>query len=199
MASAYPALPSVASLIARDDDRSAVVHAQVKSVNSAACCDLMRSLQLEILILGGIGIVKDAVLDCARHGAVNCHPGLLPWIQGSLPVAQSLVRGIPIASSCHRVSSDLDKGPLIDISYVDRARSGDRFEDIILAVCRLAARQAHSVLCSLALTDKVPSCAPLSLDEGECFTWDDDIEAAAKRVLLEEDAKIVLPRPGRRG
>jgi len=167
-----------------------VHHTQVQNVNGSACCDLLRLLQLDILILGGIGIIKDAVLDCARHGAVNCHPGLLPWIQGSLPVAQSLVRGVPIASSCHRVSSVLDKGPLVDISYVDRARSGERFEDIILATCRLAARQTHSLLYSLALTDQVPSCAPLSLDEGECFEWDDDIEAAAKRVLEEENPPV---------
>ena len=196
MASARPDLPTVANLIdvgGASDLEDLVHHHFVKSVNGDDCCSLLTALNLDIMFLGGIGIVKDRVLDCARHGAVNCHPGLLPWVQGSLPVARSLVLGVPIASSAHRVSSELDKGALIDISFVDRERCGNRFEDIIYASCTLAARQVVEVIAKVAVSDKVPHCDTLSSDEGECFVWDDNIEEDARRVLEVEQQPAASP------
>ena len=73
----------------------------------------LEALEPDYILLGGIGIIKQEIIDTARRGVVNAHPGLLPWIRGTGVVGAALKRGIPVGASCHWVNSGIDCGDII--------------------------------------------------------------------------------------
>ena len=159
----------------------------VKLVKSENFATFAKSANIDLFILGGVRIIKDHMVETSKHGSINCHPGVLPWVQGSLPVCRSIIHDIPIASACHRVSSEVDKGALCDITFIDRSTCGNRFEDIISETCKVGAIQACNVVKHLAKTNVFPTFEDLSTDEGVCFNWDDDVEQEARCYLARPD------------
>lgn len=181
----YPDLPFVKEFVEESDGN--ISHKIVSNINNVEAETAARAANIDIFILGGTRIIKDHMLETSKHGSINCHPGVLPWVQGSLPVCRSIIHDIPIASSCHRVSSELDKGALCEITFLDRSICGNRFEDIISETCKLGAVQVCNVIKHLSKTGEVPTFEPLSKDEGVCFNWTDDIEQEARDYLSRPD------------
>ena len=168
-------------------DGEDVTQVTVTNINNDDAMAALKEANVDLIILGGTRIMKDHILECAKHGGINTHPGILPWVQGSLPVAQSIYRGIPIATACHRVTAELDKGALCDISFLDRSTCGNRFEDLIYATNRQSALQVINVIEHLSVNGTLPTIEKLSNVEGECYRWDDGIEEKARSVLSDPD------------
>lgn len=83
-------------------------------INSTSMIEILMQLEPDFIVLGGIGILKQQIIDIARQGVINAHPGLLPWIRGSGVVGSAIERGIPIGGTCHYVNSGIDKGKIIE-------------------------------------------------------------------------------------
>ena len=172
-------------------DGANVTHVTVANINDDEVVAALKKASVDLIVLGGARIVKDHILECAPHGGINTHPAILPWVQGSLPVCQSIYLGFPIATSCHRVSPVLDKGALCSIEFLDRSNCSKRHEDLIYLTNRQSAHQVIKVIEHLATKGSIPTCEKLSNIEGECHNWEDDIEETARAVLA--DPNYVAP------
>jgi hypothetical protein len=183
MAVGNPDLPFVKDFVEMSEGKTQ--HQIVANINNEESEAAAFAANIDVFLLGGARIIKDHMLETSKHGSINCHPGILPWIQGSLPVCRSIIHDIPLACACQRVTSDLDKGALCDISFLDRETCGKRFEDLIVGTCQIGAVQVCNVIKHIAATGEVPTFEVLSKDEGVCFTWDDNTEQQARDKLAE--------------
>jgi len=82
-----------------------------------------------LIVLGGTRIIRGDLLTVARDGVLNSHPGLLPECRGSASPAWSVYHDIPIGSSCHFCSPEIDAGDLVGRREVPVHR-GDRYQDL---------------------------------------------------------------------
>jgi len=74
----------------------------------------LRRLEPDLVLLGGVGILREDVIDIPTHGVVNAHPGLLPWLRGVGVVARSIERGVAAGCTCHYVDAGIDRGAIVD-------------------------------------------------------------------------------------
>jgi methionyl-tRNA formyltransferase len=76
--------------------------------------DDLRGVAPDVLVLARCGLLDPHLLSIPREGVVNVHPGLLPWIRGNSPLANSLLRGVPLGSTAFRVDAGIDTGAVIE-------------------------------------------------------------------------------------
>ncbi|RYX86203.1 hypothetical protein EON83_02990 [bacterium] len=84
------------------------------SLGSARIVRDLQRLQPDILVLGASHIISQDIIDTARLGVLNSHPGVLPWVRGLGSAGRSLMAGVPIGASCHLVDSRIDTGAVIE-------------------------------------------------------------------------------------
>lgn len=84
-----------------------------RSANSSECHQKLSSLAPDIILLGGTRILKDCIINTAKVGVLNCHPGLLPDYKGRDPVGWAIYNGDDIGMTCHFVDSGIDTGPIL--------------------------------------------------------------------------------------
>jgi methionyl-tRNA formyltransferase len=77
-------------------------------------CEVIKKLKPNILVLGGIGILEEKIINIPQVGVLNSHPGLLPWLRGTGVVARAIERGFPIGGTCHFVNSKIDTGDIVE-------------------------------------------------------------------------------------
>jgi methionyl-tRNA formyltransferase len=74
----------------------------------------LRDLSPDLLLSIYFGfILKDDVLSIPRLGAVNLHPGLLPFNKGAYPNVWSIVDHTPAGVTLHLIDSGVDTGNII--------------------------------------------------------------------------------------
>ena len=118
-------------------DRWDIPSETVPDHNHAACRDLLGALEPELVVLGGTRIIHPHILAIPGRGAVNAHPGLLPWLRGSSSVAWALYRDLPVGVTTHMVDRGIDTGPLILQRRLPVYR-GQAYEQIVRGVLSLA-------------------------------------------------------------
>ena len=82
-------------------------------MNGTRLRGLLEELAPDVLVLGGGGILAQPILDTARLGVLNAHPGLLPWLRGSGVVGHALERGVAVGATVHRVTRLVDAGAIV--------------------------------------------------------------------------------------
>jgi folate-dependent phosphoribosylglycinamide formyltransferase PurN len=83
-------------------------------LNSDRMKEDLDRLKPDFIVLGGLGILRDPLIRLARHGVINCHPALLPWVRGTGVVAGAIRCGVPIGCTCHYVDRGVDTGMIIE-------------------------------------------------------------------------------------
>jgi methionyl-tRNA formyltransferase len=78
----------------------------------------MEELSPDLLVVHGVGIVKEKLLRIPRIGTINAHPALLPWVRGSGVVARSVQQGVPVGVTVHFVDPGIDTGAVIQRELV---------------------------------------------------------------------------------
>ena len=146
-------------------------------LNSDRMKEDLRQLQPDFIVLGGIGILHDSLLRLARHGVLNCHPGLLPWVRGTGVVAGAIHRGVPVGCTCHYVDPGIDTGAVIErrlLPIIGVVNSLSELEKAanVLAACTLADVVAEQIVCDivpvgLAQRHKFSLCKWPSTEERE--------------------------------
>lgn len=79
--------------------------------------DVMQQLAPDVVVLAQSGIVKDAVINSARSGVLNAHPGWLPQYRGVDIPQWTLHDDRPemLASTLHYVDVGIDTGPIVKV------------------------------------------------------------------------------------
>lgn len=85
----------------------------VDSHNSPACIDIVRSLQPDVIVLRGRGIIKKPILDIPRLGVLNPHYAILPTYRGMDVTEWAALHGDTVAVSVHFVAEGVDTGAVL--------------------------------------------------------------------------------------
>jgi methionyl-tRNA formyltransferase len=88
---------------------------QPDSFKTTATLDLLRSLQLDALVVVAYGqILPQAALDAPRLGCVNIHASLLPRWRGAAPIQRAILAGDGVTGvTIMRMEAGLDTGPML--------------------------------------------------------------------------------------
>ncbi len=121
----------------------------VGSHNAPATAELVQSLGLECLANAGTPRkLGSAMLNAARFGVVNVHPGLLPKYRGASAVEWSILNGDPTGNTAHLMDTEYDAGPVIE-TEVCPIRPEDTYQDIRTRIYRKGCDMMGRVLASL--------------------------------------------------
>ena len=85
----------------------------IRSINSKRAMDLIKSLDIDVLLLGGPEIVKEEVIAQPHLRIVNCHPSDIKKYRGCSNVEWAIYNDDEILLSCHFITELVDSGPLI--------------------------------------------------------------------------------------
>lgn len=155
----------------------------VEDMNNEKAKEALSSAHLDVIFLGGAGIMQPEVFSLAHHGCLNTHPGKLPDIRGSLPVAQSIVRDIPLAVTLHRVTAVLDCGGWVNQQPIPVFRDSS-FEDLIYSSCQIAGDLFVFAARQIESEGRIIEEAELPMSAfGPNMKWDKGIETEARIVL----------------
>tara|TARA_B100001564_G_scaffold325701_1_gene307425 strand:- start:9324 stop:10082 length:759 start_codon:yes stop_codon:yes gene_type:complete len=94
---------------------------KVKGASSVQMQELLESLQVDLLVLGNTGIIKNNILTIPSIGTLNVHPGILPQYKGldSIYWASYLKDFKNIGVTVHFVDEGIDTGNIISKTYVN--------------------------------------------------------------------------------
>jgi methionyl-tRNA formyltransferase len=130
--------PTITELLAT---RSALLRSGIRNAvphhNHDECAELLRELQVDLLVLGGTRIIRPRIFALAKH-ALNAHPGLLPEVRGSASVAWAIATDQPVGCTCHFIDAGIDTGPIVSRRELAVHRA-DSYEQLCWATARLSA------------------------------------------------------------
>lgn len=88
---------------------------QPESINGPETLALLRDLQPDLIVTASYGgMLRKAVRESARLGAVNLHPSLLPLYRGATPVQSALLDGARVTGvTIFRMNARLDAGDIL--------------------------------------------------------------------------------------
>lgn len=68
---------------------------------------------IDIVIQGGVGILKAEMISVPKLGIINVHPGLLPEYRGNSCPEWAVLHGDEVWATAHLVDAGIDTGPII--------------------------------------------------------------------------------------
>ena len=91
----------------------------VGSLEDAGALERVRSLNADLFVYAGCGIVRAPLLALAPLGMVNAHMGLLPPMRGMNVAEWSVFLGAPVGCTVHLIDSGIDTGDILLFQAVD--------------------------------------------------------------------------------
>jgi methionyl-tRNA formyltransferase len=85
---------------------------RVSNLNGKDSEALLKSIQPDLLILGGSRIIKENILKIPRFGTLNAHPGILPYYRGVDVIKWALFNDDTPGVTVHFVNSGIDTGEI---------------------------------------------------------------------------------------
>ena len=86
----------------------------VNSHNDEETLNLIKSLSVDVLHNGGTPRkLKKHILEGTKHGAINVHPGVLPYYRGSSAVEWALFNNDKVGNTVHFINEGYDEGNII--------------------------------------------------------------------------------------
>lgn len=153
----------------------------VSNHNSAEAVSAIQSIGIDYLINAGTPrILKNEILNASKHGVLNSHPGLLPQFRGCTCVEWALYLDEQIGSTVHRMTDQIDEGPILLQAPYTFSKSDDYSairSKTNLGGVRLMAEAAHGLM-----TGKLTKKSFKEQGEGRYFkVIDDDKFIIAKK------------------
>ena len=68
---------------------------------------------------GGLGILKERIINTFKQGCLNLHPGDLPAYRGSSAPEWQLFEGNKIVATCHLIDNGIDTGDIIEKKKIE--------------------------------------------------------------------------------
>lgn len=81
--------------------------------NSTSALVQLKSWQPDVAVFTGGNILRQQAVEIPRFGIVNSHLAQLPQIRGMSSPEWSLLRGVPLGVTIHRMDSGIDTGPIL--------------------------------------------------------------------------------------
>ena len=94
----------------------------VANQNSPDTISLLKLWAPDLIVFTGGNILRKDILALPRLGVLNLHLGLLPQIRGMSSPEWSLLSGVPVGITIHRMDPGIDTGPILQkYEYPDLA------------------------------------------------------------------------------
>lgn len=115
----------------------------VPSHNDDACVEFIKANDIALLYNAGTPrILKAPMLEAAKLGSLQVHPGVLPKYRGSSCCEWAIHHDDPVGVTAHYMDAKLDSGPIIS-SRVLAVRRGQPYHEVRIGLYRL---QHHAAL-----------------------------------------------------
>ncbi len=113
-----------------DPDHDGRLRIHVADFNAPETVSRLQSLQPDLLVYaGGRDILRQPLLDVARHGCIGGHYGRLPEVRGMATVEWSVMLGLAPTVAIQRINSGIDTGNIIMQAKVPLV-AGDTYTSI---------------------------------------------------------------------
>lgn len=107
-------------------ERAAIPYYFVENHASDWTAQLLKTLGADLAVNAGTPrILKKATLEAARHGVLNCHPGILPGYRGASCVEWAVYNNEPVGNTVHLMTEGIDEGPVFRSEEVALLKSDD--------------------------------------------------------------------------
>lgn len=117
----------------------------VADVNGGECQQVLRELEVDLMVLGGAPIMKAPVLSVPKIGTLNAHQGALPRYRGMNVIEWALLEKRPPTVTVHFVDPGVDTGDIVRVERIP-VLPGDTLKSV---------RERSSALQSRLLADAV--------------------------------------------
>jgi len=162
------------------------------ALNGRRLADDLWRLRPDVVVLAHCGLVAPPLLEIAREGVVNVHPGLLPWIRGNSPLGHSLLRGVPLGCTAFRVDAGIDTGRILArrLLPIGGGETAAQLRDglfrlwVEMTADLVAAASAGELAEGLAQGDRFPLCRTLA-DPEQLQAIEDAVRRGEPRALFE--------------
>lgn len=153
----------------------------VADLNGEACVAALRKFETDLLLLGGVPIIRAQVLAVPRVGTLNAHMAWLPGIRGMNVAEWSVYCDAPVAVTVHFVDAGVDTGAALyrEPVEVSECRS-------IAAMRRKMSRQQHLALARaarLCVDGKAPLRPQPNFPGKQYYVMHERLKRAVERKL----------------
>jgi len=164
----------------------------IGACNSARMVATLVATRPDFILMMGGGLLSPEVIRTARHGVLNAHPGLLPYIRGVDVIRHAVLRGVPIGVTLHYIDEGIDTGRLIR-RWLVPVHDGDDWAGIAARADQLSTQAmrwaAHRVVAEGALPsqpqhERFPLCR--RLPEAQAREADRRIAGGEAKRLYEQ-------------
>lgn len=101
----------------------------VKSINDAEAVNAISASQAEMLVYGGGGILRKAIIESVNGYVINPHAGPLPEVRGMNAIEWSMLLGERQSVTVHLIDTGIDTGRLISETLVP-VSAGDNIDTL---------------------------------------------------------------------
>lgn len=90
----------------------------VRRFNSRECRELLKRLEIDLLVIASAPILKKNIFEQARLGCLNAHPGWLPAYRGLGANAYAVKNGDLPGVTVHFIDAGIDTGRIITREHI---------------------------------------------------------------------------------
>jgi len=170
----------------------------VSTVNGPDAVETIRSLNPDILMQAGAGILRPQVFSLAKVACLNLHHGIAPLIRGMSSIHWALFERRPewIGSTVHEIDANIDTGNVLAYAPVKTRDPGEGYPSLFTRATREGVDQLLHVLSRLESGErwKVPPMSGNSVYRSTMSGW--KLAATALRLNGEKRSRVVEVRRG---
>lgn len=155
------------------------------TLNSETMCKEIEKLKPDLIILGGIGIICERIINIPSKGVLNTHPGILPWLRGSGVVSRAIERRLPIGVTSHYVDSKIDTGSVIERRLVPLMDKYYSLLDLERMADELASEMMIDTITRIVQGRRMPQGYPQNIKFPICKRMDEDEKLMLADLLNE--------------
>jgi methionyl-tRNA formyltransferase len=161
------------------------------NLNQRRGIELLRSLEPDLLVLGGARILSAETLATAKLGALNAHPARVPQFRGTGVVGWSILRGVPVEAVVHFAVPEVDAGPVVHSELVP-VHPGESLDEIEARAIEMCTTALAEMTARLYRGEELPRVQ--GEPSTEVFTWLNEAERARCDALIEAGEAVRLFR-----
>jgi len=157
----------------------------VRSLQDAGELERVRTLEPDVFIYAGCGILRREALEIPRLGTLNAHMALLPAMRGMNVAEWSIMYGIPVGCTVHLIDEGIDTGDILaSCLLADERGRPSSVEALRERVDGLQIELLGAVLQSICASGALPTRhSQLASDGRQYFSMHTDVRAILERVL----------------
>jgi methionyl-tRNA formyltransferase len=153
----------------------------VANHNDDTCKEILAAEKPDVLALGGTRIIKTKILEVPARATVNSHPGLLPWLRGSVSVGWALYKDMPQGATVHFIDPGIDTGDIIARRELPVYRK-DNYESINARIATLSGELMAEALTFLSNGEAPREVQDKNIGETMKVIPDDLLEEGKQRL-----------------